>query len=123
MAHFAQIDENNVVTQVIVVDNSECLDANGVESEAVGAGFCSKLFGGTWLQTSYSGKIRKNYAGVGFSFDPQRNAFIPPQPFPSWILNESTCLWEAPVPYPIDGKLYVWDESTTSWKELEQESA
>lgn len=119
MAHFAQLDENNVVTQVIVVHNNELLD-NGVESEAKGIAFCQSLFGAdtTWVQTSYSGSIRKNYAGVGFSYDAQRDAFIPPQPFPSWTLNESTCRWEAPTPYPTDGKVYRWDEASLSWVEL-----
>lgn len=122
MAHFAQLDENNVVTQVIVVHNNECLDADGNESEAVGAGFCAKLFGGTWKQTSYNGNMRKNYAGIGYTYDPVRDAFIQPQPFPSWVLNEDTCRWDAPVPMPTDGKRYVWDEQTTSWTEVTEPS-
>lgn len=118
MAHFAQLDENNIVLQVIVVHNNELLD-NGVESEAKGIAFCRSLFPGTnWAQTSYNGNIRKNYAGVGFTYDAQRDAFIPPQPFPSWVLNETICQWEAPVPYPQDGKRYVWDEATVSWVEV-----
>ena len=119
MAHFAQLDENNVVTQVIVVANAECLDANGVEKESIGTAFCEKLFGGTWKQTSYNGNIRKNYAGIGYTYDPQRDAFIPPKPFASWVLNEETCLWEAPIPMPEDGKQYMWDESTLSWIEVQ----
>jgi len=119
MAHFAQLDENNVVTQVIVVHNNECLDANGVESEAVGAGFCARLFGGTWKQTSYNASMRKNYAGIGYTYDAGRDAFIPPQPYPSWVLVEDTCQWQAPVPMPDDGKRYGWDESTTSWVEIQ----
>jgi hypothetical protein len=118
MAHFAQLDENNVVTQVIVVHNNECLDANGVESEAVGAGFCARLFGGNWKQTSYNASMRKNYAGIGYTYDAGRDAFIPPQPYPSWVLVEDTCQWQAPVPMPDDGKRYGWDESTTSWVEI-----
>ncbi len=118
MAHFAQLDENNVVLQVIVVHNNELLD-NGVESEAKGIAFCESLFPGTnWAQTSYNANIRKNYAGIGFTYDAQRDAFIPPQPYPSWVLNETTCQWEAPVPYPQDGKRYVWDEATVSWVEV-----
>lgn len=116
MAHFAQLDENNVVTQVIVVHNNELLD-NGQESELKGIQFCVSLLGGTWKQTSYNGTIRKNYAGVGFTFDAGRDAFIPPKPFSSWLLNEDTCLWYAPVERPQDGKKYVWDEATTSWVE------
>ena len=112
MAHFAQI-ENNVVTQVIVVANEELL-LDGVENEAKGVEFCQSLFGGEWVQTSYNGNIRKNYAGIGFTYDSQKNAFIPPKPYSSWLLDETTCLWTAPTPMPTDG-VYRWDESTTSW--------
>lgn len=118
MAHFAKLDENNVVTQVIVVHNNELMD-NGLESEAKGIAFCQSLFGGNWKQTSYNGNIRKNYAGVGYTYDSQRDAFIPPKPFDSWLLNETTCLWESPVVYPNDGKQYYWDESLISWKLVE----
>jgi hypothetical protein len=117
MAHFAQLDGSNTVTQVIVVHNNELLD-NGVESEAKGIAFCQSLLGGTWVQTSYNAKIRKNYAGIGYTYDTARDAFIPPQPFASWLLDETTCKWQAPVPMPTDGKPYSWDETTTSWKEL-----
>lgn len=119
MAHFAQLDENNVVTQVIVVHNNECLDADGNESEAVGAGFCAKLFGGTWKQTSYNGNIRKNYAGIGYTYNPSIDAFVPPKPYASWVLNNDTAQWEAPAPMPTDGKRYSWDEATLSWVEIE----
>jgi hypothetical protein len=88
MAHFAQIDENNVVTQVIVVANSDTADASGVEKEHIGAAFCEKLLGGTWKQTSYNGSIRKNYAGLGYTYDSDIDAFVPPKPFASWLLNE-----------------------------------
>lgn len=116
MAHFAQLDENNVVTQVIVVSNNDC-QINGVETEEAGIVFCKSLFGPTtkWKQTSYNGNIRKNYAGIGYTYDAGRDAFIPPQPFPSWLLNEATCRWEAPVAMPLDGELYRWDEDTLSW--------
>jgi hypothetical protein len=114
MAHFAEIGLNNTVIRVIVVHNNELLD-NGIESEAKGAEFCRTLFGGTWLQTSYNGNIRKNYAGVGFTYDSHRDAFIPPKPYPSWVLDEATCRWDAPVPYPTDGERYTWDEATQSW--------
>lgn len=116
MAHFAEIGINNTVLRVIVVHNNELLDENGVEQEAKGAEFCRNLFGGTWLQTSYNATIRKNYAGQGFTYDSQRDAFIPPKPFPSWLLDEATCRWKAPVPYPTDGELHAWDEATTSWQ-------
>lgn len=120
MAHFAQIDENNIVVQVIVVHNNDCLDSNGNESEAVGATFCQSLLGGNWKQTSYNGNFRKNYAGVGYVYDSQRNAFISPKPYASWVLNESTCQWDAPIDYPTDEKNYYWDEETISWiKKLE----
>ena len=120
MAHFAQLDDNNVVLQVIVVHNNDCKDENGNESEAVGVAFCKSLLGETtrWKQTSYNGNMRKNYAGIGYQYDPIRDAFIPPKPFASWVLDEATCRWEAPVPYPQDGKRYQWDEATTSWVEL-----
>ena len=115
MSHFAQIDGNNIVTQVIVI-----------EQDVVDTG----LFGdpASWIQTSYntSGGIhllggtplRKNYAGIGYTYDSTRDAFIPPKPFNSWILNETTCLWEAPTPMPTDDKMYSWDEETTSWIEI-----
>ena len=118
MAHFAEIGLNNIVLRVLVVHNNEMLDQNGNESEAKGAEFCRSLFGGTWVQTSYNGTIRKNYAGKDFTYDNQRDAFIPPKPFASWLLNETTCLWDAPTPMPTDGKMYKWDESTTSWIEV-----
>jgi hypothetical protein len=96
MAHFAQLDENNVVTQVIVVGNKDCSDANGVEKESIGIAFCERLFGGNWKQTSYNGNIRKNYAGIGYTYDAARDAFIPPQPGAEWTLDEDTCQWENP---------------------------
>jgi hypothetical protein len=119
MAHFAQLDDQNIVMQVIVVANNELL-LNGVESEDKGIAFCESLLGGKWKQTSYNGNIRKNYAGIGYTFDESRNAFIPPQPYPSWTLIEETCQWTAPVLYPTDGKIYSWDESTLSWVEFIQ---
>jgi hypothetical protein len=126
MAHFAKLNENNVVTQIIVVANEECVDENGQESEAQGILFCQSLFGGTWKQTSYNGNIRKNYAGIGYTYNADIDAFVPPQPYASWLLNEETAQWEAPVPMPEDAgtgeppKMYSWDEATTSWVEVEQ---
>lgn len=115
MAHFAELDQNNTVLRVIVVHNNELLD-NGVESEAKGISFCQSLFPDTtWVQTSYNGNIRKNYAGIGYSYDAQRDAFIPPKSFASWVLNEVTCQWDAPVLYPQDGNEYVWDEAQKTW--------
>jgi len=119
MAHFAQLDDDNVVLQVIVVNNSDCLDSNGQESEAVGVAFCQSLLGGNWKQTSYNGNMRKNYAGIGYSYDEQRDAFIAPQPYPSWTLVEETCHWSAPVAMPTDDKRYIWNESTISWNVIE----
>lgn len=118
MAHFAEIGLNNTVLRVIVVHNNDCLDENGQESEAVGAEFCRNLFGGTWVQTSYNATMRKNYAGTGYTYDSTRDAFIPPKPFASWTLNETTCNWEAPTVYPTDGKMYTWDEPTLAWVEV-----
>ena len=137
MAHFAEINTDNIVTQVIVVDNNDILDDQGNELESIGTQLCTNLFGGTWVQTSYNthsnqyfdsetGEIgsgtplRKNYAGVGYTYDSVRDAFIPPQPYPSWILNEDTCQWDSPVPYPADDLMYSWDEDTTSWVETEE---
>ena len=117
MAHFAQLDSNNVVTQVIVVGNKDTADANGVEKEHIGAAFCERLFGGNWKQTSYNGSVRKNYAGVGFTYNVGLDAFVPPKPYASWVLNNDTAQWDAPTPMPTDDKKYSWDEATTSWVE------
>lgn len=108
MSHWAELDENNIVLRVLVGDNN---DPNGDE----GYQWLIDNLGGTWVKTSYNGKIRKNYAGIGFSYDPVRDAFIPSQPFPSWVLNETTCLWNAPTPYPNDGGVYEWDETLGEW--------
>lgn len=115
MAHFAEINEFNEVLRVIVINNFDCLDQDGNENEVIGAKFCHNLLGGRWVQTSYNAKIRKNYAGIGYIYDKDRDAFIPPKPFKSWVLDENTCLWNPPVPYPDDGKLYQWDEAMLSW--------
>lgn len=95
MAHFAELDATNTVTQVIVVDNNEMLEEDGTENPIKGAKFCQSLLGGNWIQTSYNGTIRKNFAGIGYIYDQTRDAFIPPKPEEgSWILNEDTCRWE-----------------------------
>jgi hypothetical protein len=93
MAHYARIDENNIVQQVIVVDNKDTADAFGVEKEYIGAAFCERLLGGTWKQTSYNANFRKNYAGIGYTFDAARDAFIPPKPSDDATLDEATCQW------------------------------
>ena len=123
MAHIAQLNDENLVTQVIVVANEDTADQDGVENEAIGIEFCTNLLGGRWVQTSYNANIRKNYAGIGYKYDATLDAFIPPQPFESWTLNEETAQWEAPTPYPDDGKRYSWDEATTSWVEIVEEAA
>jgi hypothetical protein len=118
MAHWAKVDESNIVIMVLVTDNN---DLNGDE----GYQWLLDNHGGTWIKTSYNTKggvhalggtpLRMNYAGLGFLYDPIRDAFIPPQPHSSWVLNQDTLLFEAPVPYPTDGKGYVWNEETLSW--------
>ena len=125
MAHFAELDENGIVLRVIVVSNEDCKDKHGVEKEVYGEIFCRSLFGAetNWKQTSYHAHIRKNYAGVGFKFDRALDGFIPPQPYPSWVLDEATCQWRAPTPMPTDGKMYNWDEATTSWVEMKEQAA
>jgi hypothetical protein len=117
MAHFAELDQNNVVLRVIVVGNKDTADANGVEKEYIGAAFCERLFGGTWKQTSYNGNIRKNYAGIGCTYREDIDAFVPPQPYSSWVLNDKA-QWEAPVAMPTDDKCYSWDETQQNWIEV-----
>ena len=119
MAHFAELNENNEVLRVVVIANPELLDENGDEQESLGVTFCNQLFGGTWKQTSYNGNIRKNFAGAGFTYDVDRDAFIPPKPYASWVLNETTCIWEAPTAMPNDGNMYEWNEETTSWDQVD----
>jgi hypothetical protein len=112
MAHFAKLNSENVVDQVVAVHNNDAPD------EAAGIAFLNSLFGeATWVQTSYNGNIRKNYAGIGYTYDSGRDAFIPPQPYPSWVMAEETCRWAAPTPMPADGKGYRWDEATLTWVE------
>ena len=112
MAHFAEIDIANRVIRVIVVHDS--LEANGAE-------WCAEQYGGRWVQTSYNANgnpaKRYNFAGVGYVYDEERDAFTAPQPYPSWTLDEASCLWVAPVPYPHGGGTYQWDESTQTWIE------
>ena len=122
MAHFAEIDENNIVTRVLVVGDDQ--ENRGQEFLANDLGL-----GGTWKKTSYNTvggvhsnggtPFRKNYAGIGYAYDSIRDAFIPPKPYNSWILNEDTCLWDSPIPYPNDGNRYTWNEENQSWDLME----
>ena len=112
MSHFAELDNNNVVIRVLVGDN---------DMPNEGYDWFVENLGGRWVQTSFNAKIRKNFAGVGFTYDEELDAFIAPRPFGSWKLNKATCQWQAPTPYPQDGKIYEWDEKTTTWKEAETE--
>lgn len=114
MAHFAQLDDNNIILNVIVVNNEDILDDAGQESEEVGVQFCKNLFGGEWVQTSYNGNFRKRYASIGGAYDPVNDIFIEPKPMPSWILNNDFN-WVPPVPYPEDGIEYGWDEAKLQW--------
>lgn len=129
MAHFAEINDSNVVLRVLVLNNSDTMDNNGNEVESIGAKYLSDGFGGTWLKTSYNTfanhhrlngtPFRKNFAGKGYTYDKSRDAFIPPKPYKSWTLNKDTCQWDSPKPYPSDGKTYSWNEKTQSWKKKE----
>ena len=129
MATFAKIGLNSKVIEVLSVHNNELLDSNGVEQENIGIDFLTKLTGWSiWKQTSYNTiggvhkwggtPFRKNHAGIGYTYDEDRDAFIPPKPYNSWTLNETTCLWEAPVSYPTDNKMYTWNESTQTWDSI-----
>jgi hypothetical protein len=117
MAYFAKLGTGNIIETVISVNNSVITDNNGIEQEQLGVDFINKLYNtrDVWKQTSYNRNFRKNYAGVGYTYDETRDAFISPKPFNSWILNETNCLWEAPVAYPEDDNRYIWNESTLTW--------
>jgi len=125
MAHFAKLDGDNKVLQIVVIDNDEIKDGDGNESEAIGITACQTYFdGGTWIQTSYNNNMRGLYAGVGYTYDTSRDIFIPPQEFPSWSFNVATFLWEAPVALPADEGwnsdmtqfvFYEWDEDLQQW--------
>jgi hypothetical protein len=130
MASFAKIGLNSKVIEVLSVNNEVIKDSNGVEQESIGVDFLTKLTGyPIWKQTSYNTHkgihnnggtpLRKNYAGIGYTYDEDRDAFIPKKPFNSWILNEQTCLWEAPIAYPTDGKIYIWNEQIQNWEIVE----
>ena len=130
MAHFAKIGLNNKVINVVAVDNRNLEDSNGIEQEQNGINFLESITGWSlWVQTSYNTikgihklngtPLRKNYAGIGYIYDEDRNAFIPKKPFNSWLLNETTCQWEAPVAKPNNNNFYTWNETTTNWDIVE----
>jgi len=121
MAYFAKLGKGNIIETVISINNSVITDANGIEQEQLGVDFINKLYNtrDVWKQTSYNNNIRKNFAGIGYTYDEDRDAFIPPKPFNSWILNEDTCLWNPPVAYPQDNNRYTWNEQTLSWDIVE----
>jgi hypothetical protein len=122
MAYMAQLDNNNTVLRVLSVSNNDCPDP-APANEAQGAAFLESLgLGGNWKQTSFNATFRKNYAGIGYTYDAVRDAFIAPQPFPSWELNEDTCQWEPPVPYPSDDQTYVWNEEEQAWVVVSQDA-
>jgi hypothetical protein len=123
MAHFAKIGLNNKIIEVLLVHNNELKDSNGVEQEINGVDFLTKLTGwAIWKQTSYNANFRKNFASIGCTYDEDKDAFIPPKPFSSWILNENTCQWESPIPMPNDAsidKIYSWNETNLNWELVE----
>ena len=123
MAHFAQLDNNNIVVTVIVINNNELLDQDGNEIEQKGIDFCKSLYGQDthWVQTSYNGNFRKNYACNGGTYNKELDAFIAKKPYTSWILNTDTCKWEAPIPKPDQDKLYIWNEEILNWVEIFKE--
>jgi hypothetical protein len=122
MAYFAKLGTGNIIEQVISINNSVITDTNGIEQEQLGVDFINKLYNtrDVWKQTSYNRNFRKHYAGIGYHYDQERDAFIPPKPFNSWILNEDTCLWNAPVSIPTteleDNQYYSWNESIINWE-------
>ena len=118
MAHYAFLDDNNIVTEVIVgIDETELIEGKDTES------WYAEFRGQVCKRTSYSGSYRKNYAGIGFKFDEDLDAFIPPKPFESWVLNENTARWESPVPYPTDGLIYLWNEESLDWEAMIYDNA
>ena len=119
MAHFAQLDENNVVVHVSVLADENCQDEFGFEKEEIGVSFLKQVHGENtnWKQCSYNSTTRKNFPGINHTYDEGRDAFIPPKPYPSWTLNEGTCIWEAPSPQPEQGT-HVWNEDTQTWVDM-----
>ncbi len=117
MAHFVELNENNIVIRGVVVNNPVITDEQGLEREEIGIAFCKSLYGQEtiWKQTSYNARFRKHYAMNGYTYDESLDAFIPPKPFPSWIFNRSTADWDPPTPKPNDGKFYFWNEQAKRW--------
>jgi len=121
MAHFAKLDSDNNVIQVVVVDNEDLREEDGNESEQKGIEFLMEVTGySKWKQTSYNASIRKNYAGIGFKYDENLDCFIPPKPYDSWIFDDKTVTWIPSIPYPTDGEDYVWIEETKSWEKTKE---
>ena len=121
MARFVRLNDNNEVITAEVLHATVITDGNGKEQEQLGIDFLNNIHGeGIWKQTSKSGNFRKNYAGIGYTYDSDRDAFISPKPHPSWTLDEDTCQWDAPTAYPDDDKNYTWNEGTTSWDEVSE---
>ena len=121
MAHFAEIDSEGTVQRVLVLSN-KIITQDGEEVEELGTAYLQNMFPDTdWVQTSYNDNFRKRYAGKGMKYDVERDAFIPPQPFPSWLLNEESLSWEAPFPMPDDDKHYQWSEESKSWVEIDEQ--
>lgn len=120
MASFVELDSHNIVIRGVAVNNDAIDNLPFPESEPVGVEFCKSLYGQdtNWVQTSYNANFRVNYAGVGYTYDATLDAFIPPKPYPSWLLNTQTCRWSPPIPYPTDGNNYYWDETTQNWVEI-----
>jgi hypothetical protein len=114
MSHFAQIDENNIVIQV-------CTGSNSDPNRDEGYQLLVDTFGGRWIKTSYNNSIRKNYAGIGYRYDEERDAFIPPKPFESWFLDEETCNWKPPIDRPEDENIYKWNEESQTWDKVSKE--
>lgn len=120
MAHFAQLDENNIVVNVCKVNNEDIDNLEFPDSEPIGRSFMESVTGhANWKQTSYNNNFRVRYAGVGFYYDPQRDAFIEPKEFASWVFDETLVSWVAPVPYPDDGLEYVWNEEMVNWEPIQ----
>ena len=121
MAHFAKLGVGNVIEKIVVLDNSIITDNNGNEVEKLGVDYLNKIYNtrDTWKQYSYNKNFRVNAAVIGGTYDQQRDAFIPPKPYNSWLLNETTLLWDPPIPYPNDGQYYIWNEQTVSWKKID----
>lgn len=121
MAHFAKLDSNNIVTEVLVVNNAVLLTADNTESEINGKQFLNATFGpAKWVQTSYNGNFRKQYAGIGYFYHEENDIFVAPQPFDSWSLDENFD-WQPPTPYPTGGEQYIWNEETLTWDTIIQE--